>query len=99
MAALSVIAARWQLALGIAGLLILTHGLAYCVGTGDGRAAVKIDLREKQVEAKIESLERVKEGDIAGAKRAEAFAADQAEAVKAIEQAEAENTNALDSLF
>lgn len=99
MAAFSAIAARWQLAVGILGLLILSHGLAYCKGAGDGKEAIKLDLREARVEAVEESLDRVRKGDIAGAERADKQAAEQAVAIKAIEAAEVEGGNALDALF
>ena len=98
-AVFSAIAAKWQLAVGILGLLILSHSLAYCKGNSDGKAAIKIDLREARVEAVEESLERVREGDIAGAKRADKQAAEQAAAIKAIEEAQANDTNALDAIF
>lgn len=93
------VAARWQLAVGILGLLILSHSTAYCAGRSDGKQAIKLDLREARVEAVEESLTRVREGDIAGAVRADKQAAEQAVAIKQIEEAEANDTNALDALF
>ncbi|MDT8328450.1 MAG: hypothetical protein RQ750_13885 [Roseovarius sp.] len=87
------------MALGVLGLLIMSHGLAYCEGRSDGKASIKLDLREKQVEAAQESMKRVAEGDIAGAERAEKQAQETAAAIRAIEEAEANDANALDSLF
>ena len=93
------IIARWQVALGVLGLLIVTHTLSYCTGYGNGKDAVKIDLREARVEAVEESMDRVRKGDIAGAKRAEEQAIKQAEAIKAIQEAESSDTNSLDAIF
>lgn len=99
MALFAQIAAKWQLAVGILGLLILSHSTAYCAGRSDGKESIKLDLREARVEAVEESLTRVREGDIAGAVRADKQAAEQAVAIRQIEAAEQEGGNALDSLF
>jgi hypothetical protein len=69
MALFSGIVARWQLALGLAAALILSHTLAYCDGRSDGRNAAKAEqaaLERKAIEtarkADQTAAQAVKEG-------------------------------------
>lgn len=73
--------------------------LAYNRGAANERDEIEAQLKAAADAAKIESMERIAEGDRAGAIRAEKEAAVIAEQVKAIEEAEAAGGNPLDSLF
>ena len=60
MALFSAIAARWQLAAGLAALLIASHGLAYCEGREDGKEASEarqaaLDLKAAQKARKADA--------------------------------------------
>ena len=93
------IIARWQLSLGILGLLVISHTLTYCTGRGDGREAVKLELRAAEVKAGEKAMKAVAKQEAAAAVRAEAEAVQAKEALQAVERAEAEGGNSLDALF
>ena len=96
---ISAILARWQVALAVLALLFLTHGLAYCEGREDGRAAIKAELRKAEAQAAEQSMRAAAKADKRAAERAERRAEATAEALKTIEEAEKRDENALDALF
>jgi len=98
-AAFTAIIARWRLSLGILGLLVISHTLTYCTGRGDGREAVKLELRAAEVKAGEKAIKAVAKQNAAAAFRAEAEAVQAKEALQAVERAEAEGENSLDVLF
>lgn len=90
---------RWQVALGVLGLLVLTHGLAYCVGRSDGRELVIAKLEKAEAEAVRESAKARASAD-ANAQAREAEAKVEQEALqKVIEDAKANDDNPLDAVF
>ena len=90
---------NWRLVAGAIGLLIATHFLAYCEGRSDGRAAIKTELRAAEVKAAERSLEAIARADVKAAQNAEREAEIIGRQIGAIEKAETENENPLDSLF
>lgn len=61
MSIITAILARWQIAAGVAALLVLTHGLAYCEGREDGRNAAEA---EAALTAR-KAVERARQADTA----------------------------------
>ena len=65
MSIVTAILARWQIALGVAALLVASHTLAYCDGRRDGREAAEAEHAALQAAA----LERARKADQAAADR------------------------------
>jgi len=56
---IAAILARWQIALGVAALLVASHTLAYCDGRRDGREAAEAEHAALQAAA----LEKARKAD------------------------------------
>lgn len=65
----------------------------------DGRESVLTELRQAEADAQLKADKAVTEAEKNAAKREAVQAAQAADQIKAIEQAEANNENALDALF
>lgn len=60
---IAAILARWQIALGVAALLVASHTLAYCDGRRDGKEAAEAEQAALQAAA----LEKARKADQAAA--------------------------------
>ena len=63
MSIVTAILARWQIALGVAALLVASHGTAYCSGQKHGREAAEAEHAALQAAA----LEKARKADQAAA--------------------------------
>lgn len=83
--------------------LLAAFPLTYCKGRADGysegRESVEAQLRAAQAKSAEKALEAASKADLKAAARADQNAAVLAQQIKQIEKAEANDQNALDSLF
>jgi hypothetical protein len=90
---------RGTIAIGLAVALPI-HGCAeHRKGYREGVESVENRLKAAEAEALVKAAQAAREADKAGEQRALVEAETRAADLKAIERAEAENTNALDGLF
>lgn len=61
--AIAAVVAHWQIAVGVAALLIVTHLLAYCEGRSDGRNNVLAEQREAEIDRQRQTREADKKAD------------------------------------
>ena len=96
---LSLIIGHWQLAAGIAALLIASHTLAYCEGRSDEKAHWIAKLEKAEADARAKSLEAAQAADKNQKAAADKFEAQQEALGKVIEDAQDSDSNSLDALF
>lgn len=90
---------RWQIALGVLALLVLTHAVAYCQGRADGKQLVISKLEKAEAQSKIESAQARSRADEGAAARETKAKAEQEALRKVIEDAKANDDNPLDAVF
>ncbi|NVD43493.1 hypothetical protein [Qipengyuania atrilutea] len=61
--AVALVAGHWQIAVGIAALLIATHLLAYCGGRSDGTNNVLAEQREAEIDRQRQTREADENAD------------------------------------
>lgn len=87
----------WQV--WVAAAILATNPISYCKGKSDGKQVIIERLEKAEAKAKAKAIESAAAADDSQAEATAEFEAEQETLQKAIEDAQADDSNSLDSLF
>ena len=90
---------NWQIAAGVLALLVASHTLAYCEGRSHANAKWEAKLLQAQFKAEANATEARQQADGIKRDEAEKFEAQQDVLKQVIDDAKANDSNALDGLL